>query len=103
MNENLTWDWIGGVAGVLIGFIGAAFGIYAALKNTENAQERTFVIKASFITATLVLMMLTGLFLLPKPYNQAMWLMLLPLLGSIPIWNKKQAEIRNKTTGQNKP
>ena len=88
---------VGGMIGAIFGFLGGVIGTYFSIKNTHGPLERAFMIKASVIAWLAVIIFLTMLLLIPKPYNYLAWIpygIVLPI-GIYKI-NKTQAELRDR-------
>jgi hypothetical protein len=88
---------LGGIIGGGIGLLGGAVGTYYSIKNTNGPLERRFMIRAAVIAWIGGGVFLSGLFLLPKPYNFMMWVpygILLPL--GITTLNKRLRQIRQQ-------
>lgn len=88
----------------LLGFAGAAVGIYFALRSTKGPRERSFVIRAvawGGAGVLLFLVLLVALILiLPHPYKplaNLLWLIYIPvLIVAIVMWNRRQSQIREE-------
>ena len=86
---------LGGIIGGIAGGGGGAIGTYFSIKNTRGPRERAFVVKAAAVTWVAVIVFVALLLLLPRPYNNLLWIpygILLPL--GIVKFNKRQAELR---------
>ncbi len=91
MNAGL----IGGILRVIIGTIGGAVGTFFSIKNTNGPKEKAFMIKCAVVGWIAIIVFISLLLLLPKPYNFLLWIpygIALPL--SIIYLNKKQNSIR---------
>lgn len=86
---------IGGVVGSIIGVLGGVVGTYCSIKNTRGPREKAFMIRCSVIVCVSVMLFLSFLFYLPKPYAYLLWIpyVLVMSLG-IPYVNRKQLKIR---------
>jgi hypothetical protein len=88
---------VGGLVGSALGVLGGAVGTYFSIKNTSGPKERSFVIRAAVVAWLVVLALVAGLLLIPRPYNWFLWIPYGVLLAvGIRHWNRKQAEIRNQ-------
>ncbi len=95
-----TLGWAGGILGGIIGTLGGIIGCYFSIKNTNGPKEKSFMIKSVVVMWIAILLFLTLLFTLPKPYNFLLWIpygILLPI--AILYGNRKQQEIRNSEKG----
>lgn len=89
--------WIGGIAGGVIGLIGGIIGTYCSIKNTKGPRERAFMVKASVVCWTAIILFLGLMFALPNPYRYFLWIpyaILLPL--GIVFGNRTQQKIRQE-------
>ncbi len=94
------WIILGVGLGCAGGALGGFVGTYFAVKNTNSAEERAFVIRCSVVAWIVILLFLAGLILIPMPFNMLLWIpygILLPV--SIIYWNRKQASIRANSSG----
>jgi hypothetical protein len=85
---------IGGIAGSVIGVMGGAIGTYFSIRNTGRPRERALMIRLSVLAWLWIAALMAWLFLMPRPWNQAAFLLNLPLLLSIPRWNRRLALAR---------
>ncbi|MEM7016673.1 MAG: hypothetical protein AAF512_04945 [Pseudomonadota bacterium] len=86
---------IGGILGAIFGIAGGVIGTYFSIKNTKGPLERIFMIKATVIAWTAIIIFLVLMYVIPNPYRLWLWVpygILLPL-GIIKI-NKRVAQIR---------
>lgn len=91
---------IGGIIGGFFGVLGGAIGTYASIKNTAGPLERAFMIKASIIAWVGIIIFLSLLLTIPKPFNLYMWAIYGILLPTgIISCNRKQATIRERESG----
>lgn len=88
---------VGGLVGGALGLLGGAVGTYFSIKNTASPRERAFMVRVSVWAWVLITAFLTGLLLLPTPYN---WLLWVPYGIGLPVsivWlNRRQAQIRGE-------
>jgi len=92
---------IGAIVGSALGIAGGALGSYCSIKNTQGPRERRFVIKTTLVCWVLVCAFLAGLFLIPRPYSNLLWIpygIVLPL--GIVAWSREQAQIRRQESAQ---
>ncbi len=93
----MNWGLTGGIIGGVIGVAGGLLGTYFSIKNTNGPRERAFVIKSALLCWILVIVFLLGLYLIPLPYNQLLWIPYALLLGfGINRWNRAQNAIREE-------
>lgn len=93
----------GAIIGSALGIMGGLAGTYFSIRNTKSREEKSFVIKCSFVVWISVIAFLWGILALPKPYNHFLWLpyaILMPL--GIRWMNRKQKAIQghNQEAGQ---
>lgn len=90
--------WIGGIAGGVLGLLGAGIGVYASLASAKSSAERRFVLIGSAVFCLLIGAHLAALFLIPQPWNGLSWLIYPPLLIATILWfNRRQAALRMPT------
>lgn len=90
-SSSIMWLCIS--IGILAGISGGVIGTYGAIKKTNGAKERAFMIKYSVLSWIVLIAFLVSLFLIPNPYNFLLWIpygVLLPLV--IRYINNKQYE-----------
>ena len=87
--------WIVGIAGGVIGLIGAGIGVYASLSSAKNDAERRFLWIGTGVFCRLSGAHLAAIFLIPQPWNGLSWLVYPPLLIATILWfNRRQAQLR---------
>ena len=92
---------IAGIIGSIVGVVGGIVGTYVGVRNTTSPQERRFVIRWAIGAWVAVALLLTGLFLLPHPYNALLWIPYSILLFfSVRAMNRGQARLRAKAVGR---
>jgi len=85
---------IGGIIGGTLGVIGGIIGTYFSIRNTHSPKEKSFVLKCSIVVWILVTAFICGLIILPKPYNNYLWLPYgFALAFGIKWMNRKQQSI----------
>lgn len=100
MDAGAMWGWIGGIAGGVIGLAGGVVGTYFGIRNTGGPRERAFMIRASVVCWSAILVFLGLVLALPDPYRWFMWIpysILLPL--GIIYGNRRQQAIRRQEGG----
>ncbi|NCC93377.1 MAG: hypothetical protein EOM10_08870, partial [Opitutae bacterium] len=55
METGALIGWVGGIAGGLIGLAGGIFGTWCSIRNVKSPRERAFMIKASAVCWTAIL------------------------------------------------
>lgn len=97
MNWTLLVTYVGTGLGVLGGLLGGALGTWYSIRNTRTPAERRFMIWCSIGVWVFVTAFLGGLFLIPPPYNQLLWLPYVILLILAIRWmNGVQARLRGE-------
>ena len=89
--------WIGPIVGGGIGLLGAVFGTYCAMKNTQGPLERRFVTRASILCWIVVLLFVVGMALIPGWYKL---ILVIPYLTGLVVgvrkWNEIQFRIQKE-------
>lgn len=103
MDAGQMGGWVGGILGGGIGLAGGVIGTYFSIKHTNGPRERAYMVKASVVCWTAVVLFIGLMFALPNPYRHLLWIpyaILLPL--AIVFSNRTQQRIRKEEV-QNKP
>lgn len=69
---------MGGIAGGVAGVLGGVVGTYFSIKNTNGSNERAFVIRAASLCWVGMSAFLTCLFLVPRTWSPALWIIYIP-------------------------
>lgn len=88
---------MGGIIGTVVGFAGGIMGTYFSIKNTNSPREKAFMIKCAIVVWIGIIVFLTLLFTIPRPYNLLLWIpygILLPI--GIRYCNRAQTNIREE-------
>lgn len=85
----------GGIVGGGIGLLGGAFGTWASIRNTNGPLERAFMVRVAVWAWVTITAFLALLMLLPRPYNQFLWIPYgIALPWGIVMCNRRQRQIR---------
>ena len=91
----MNGDVVAGLVGSAIGVLGGAIGTYFSITNTKSPEERRFMIHASLAVWLAVSLFLAAVFLLPRPWIDAVRLLyVISLIFVIHYINRRQAAIR---------
>jgi Ca2+/Na+ antiporter len=94
--------WAGGIAGGVIGIMGGVIGTYFSIKNSKTPHERALMIRLALLCWVWITAVLVWLFAIPRPWNQAAFLLNLPLLLSIPWMNRMLARARARDESESR-
>ena len=84
-----------GIIGGVIGILGGLYGTYTTIRKVRSPEEKSFMINCSIAIWVLVTLFLCGLFLLPEPYDNYVWLLyIFAMLFGTQWINRKHKEIR---------
>jgi len=88
---------VGGIAGGLIGLMGAAIGTYFSVRNTNGPRERAFVIRSAVGLWVAILALAIGSwFATPTVRSLVAALFFLAIAPAIRLLNRRQQRIRGE-------
>ena len=99
--DGPTVGLVGGIAGGVLGMLGALAGTYASIRNTNGPRERACMIRAAVACWLGFSAFLATLSLVPAPWRFLPGLVYIPALIAFIKWtNERQARIRAEDLGE---
>lgn len=72
--DAVTFGWIGGIGGCVIGVAGGIFGTWCSMRNAKTPAEKSLIVRYSVACWLLVCLFLAAVFFTPQPYNWLWWI-----------------------------
>ncbi|MEM9941089.1 MAG: hypothetical protein AAF939_05830 [Planctomycetota bacterium] len=86
-----------GIAGSIIGLMGAIIGTCIPIARSESRREKIFLVRCAMVMWILIAVFLVALFTIPYPYSQLVWIPVGAWMTmGIRYINNRQVEIRGE-------